>query len=401
MESGPNHSSEGFGKLWPSPEQHLLLIAATNDGPQAVSAFKAWRAGIDLDAEFGWAILRLLPLVYQNLHRIGFTDPLMGRLKGVYRRAWVENHQLFHKVRPIIEALTEKGQEVLLLKGAPMVLGYYRNSAVRPMADVDVVVRLSQTKEAVQCLADAGWKFIRFVDDDMLRFHHAVQCFGPGGAEMDLHWHVMYEASTEEADDRLWGMTEALDFLGLQVRQLNPTALLLHTVLHGVRWNPETPIRWIPDALRVLQVRGAEVDWKAMVDLAMAIQSPVRLRMGLEFLEREFAAGIPRWVRDSLPATPVSLRERIDNSVLLRDPAFYEGSAVRWQWALFAEYCRRYWARDPLDFVTGFSHYLRFTWDLNGRREILPIAFRGLGRRILGRRETASGPDPTPGASLP
>jgi hypothetical protein len=392
-------SIELVENLWPSPEQQLLLEAALSDGPRAVEAYRRWREGVDLDADFGWPILRLLPMVYHNLHRMGFDDPLMGRLKGVYRRAWVENNQLFHRVRPIVEELTRRGIGVMMLKGAPLVLGYYRNWALRPMADADVVVRMADAREAVECLDRAGWRFIRHVDDDMLRFHHAVQCFGPDGGELDLHWHVTYEAGTETADDAFWDRAEPLDFMGLPVLQLDPTALLLHTVIHGVRWNEDPPIRWIPDALAVLRARGAEVDWKRAVELALQIQSPVRFRMGLDYLRGSFGAEIPRWVMDALPSSPVSLRERIDNSVLLRDPAVFEQSALRWQWVLFAEYCRRYWARGPFDFVIGFSHYLRFQWSLDGRREILPLTLRGIWRRLA--RPGPSAPPAPPRSDLP
>ena len=376
-------SEYGTGKLWPSREQLFLLHAATGDGDEPVAAYRSWREGIDLDDDFGWDILRLLPLVYHNLHRLGFDDPLMGRLKGVYRRAWAETNQLFHKVRPTIEALTEEGLDVLLLKGMPLALSYYRNHALRPMTDVDVVVPFRQAKEATRVLATLGWRFSRPVGRDMLRFHHAVQCFGPDGAELDLHWHVTYEACTVEADELLWARTEPLELGELTMRQLDPTALLLHTVVHGVRWNLEPPIRWIPDSLTVLRTRGAEVDWKRLVELALVIEAPVRLRMGLDYLRKEFGAPVPAWVPETLLSTPVSLRERFDNAQLLKAPS--RGSAVRGQWELFSEYFRRYWAKGPLDFVNSYSHYIRFRWEIGGRREIFPIIFKGFWKRIIRR----------------
>lgn len=390
----PRLPEERPGNLWPTPEQRLLLHAATGDPDRAVEAFRVWRKGIDLKDDFGWAALRLLPLVFHNLRELGLDEPMMGRLKGVYRRAWVENHQLFNRVSPALEALVAEGLDILLLKGAPLVTGYYGNPALRPMSDLDVVVPFSQVKEAIRCMSDMGWSFFRHPDPDMLKFHHAVQCFGPGGGELDLHWHVTYEACTEYADDLFWSRSEPFEFLGLNVRQLDPTALLLHTVIHGVRWNPETPIRWIPDALMVLRQRGNEIEWDRMQALALEIESPVRARMGMEYLREEFGADIPLEFVESLPAKPVSLRERIDNAVILRNPSFFERSAVRWQVALFAEYCRRYWARSPVDFLYGFSHFLRFRWGLRGRREIIPIIMNGLWRRIMGR------PAPVPSAPV-
>lgn len=374
------------GNLWPSRDQLLLLHASLGEGAEAVEAYRSWRRGVDLDDDFGWDILRLLPLAYHNLHRLGFDEPLMGRMKGMYRRYWVENHTLFHQVSPILRALTDRGMDVLLLKGMPLVLDYYENHALRPMADVDVVVPFHQARNAVDCMAGCGWSFLRPLSDDMLRYHHALQCFGPGGMQLDLHWHVTYEACTSDADRRFWARSEPLNFQGLSLTQLDPTALLLHTVVHGVRWNREPPVRWIPDALTVLRKRGREVDWSGLVDLALEIQAPVRLRLGLGFLRDEFGGAIPRWVMDALPSSPVSLRERIDNALLLKAASVHEGSVLRWQWALFSEFCRRYWAKGPVDFVSGYSHFLRFHWGLNGRREMVPFVLRGLWKRITGRK---------------
>jgi hypothetical protein len=284
-----------------------------------------------------------------------------------------------------LEALSSQGFDILLLKGVPLVLDYYRNHALRPMEDVDLVVPFQQAPAAVECMAGLGWNFLRPVDDDMLRYHHAVQCFGPDGEELDLHWRVTYEACTDDADRMFWERSEALDFLGLQLRQLDPTALLLQTILHGVRWNREPPIRWIPDSLTILRTRGEEVDWEEAIHLAVAIQAPVRFRLGLDYLRDVHAAPIPLWVTDSLPQKAISLREHLDNAALMKGAPAYEGSVLSWHWALFSEYCRRYWARGPVDFVLGYSHFLRFRWGLDGRREILPIILKGLGRRLVGQ----------------
>jgi hypothetical protein len=375
-------SREGTGHLWPSSEQRLLLHAALLGADEAIPAYREWRAGMDLDDDFGWPILRLLPLVYNNLLRLEYADPLMGRMKGMYRRAWVENHQLFNRVRPIIELMSDRGLDILMLKGVPLVLCYYQNYALRPMADVDVAVPRAQAQAAVDCIRDAGWVFQRNVDDDVLRFAHSIECFGPEGQELDLHWHVTYEASTEEADRYFWGPSEPMDFLGIPVRQLDPTALLLHTITHGIRSNPEPPIRWIPDALWILGIRGGDVDWKRLVEMAMAIESPVRLRLGLEFLRRTYNAPIPAWTIEALPRTAVSLRERIDNSVLLTNYAYFENSVARQQWVSFSEYVRKVRPSTPWGFLVGYTHYLRYRWGLQGRLEAVPMAVDSLKRRL-------------------
>ena len=337
----PEPPPELAERLWPSREQRLLLEAALLHGERSLCAYREWRAGTNLDAEFSWSVLRLLPAVYEKLRAAGHDDRLMGRLKGVYRRAWYESNQLFHRVRPVVQGLAERGVPVLVLKGAALLLAYYRQHGLRPMADIDLWVSESSLPVALQVLRDQGWRFGIEPDTDHIRFHHAVQCFGPDGGELDLHWHVFWERGRRAVDEAALARSEPIDFLGIPLRQLDPTTLLLHVVTHGVRWNRETPIRWIPDSLTILRQRGADVDWTLFTRLTREMHSARRTSMGLAYLAGRFGAPIPGHVIRTLADTRLTLLERIDNSVLLRSEDAFAHSALRQQWAAFADYCRR------------------------------------------------------------
>jgi hypothetical protein len=366
---------------WPGAEQRLLLEAALWPGERGITAFRAWRSLIDPEQQFGWSIVRLLPLVYDNLRRQGLQDPLMARLKGVYRRAWCENNRLFHAVAPVIDRLAANGGEVLLLKGAPLVRCYYRNLALRPMADLDVVVRESRLAEAMAILRASGYRSRVAMTSDLQRFSHALQFVHPKGAQIDLHWHVLFEAPSEGADRAFWAATEAGEFLGIPVRQPDPTSLLLQVIIHGVRANEEPPIRWIPDALTILRTPGTALDWQRLVDLALSHKLTHRLGLGLRYLAESFEVTIPAAVLPALTRQR-SVLERIENTVMLADWSRFTGTALGTQWVNFTEYCRYAKRGSPWAFLEGYSEYLRYRLGLNGRREIIPIVVRGLGRRL-------------------
>ena len=104
----PRRTAEDFDLpgLWPTEQQYLVLTAALSDGKRALAAFKKWRSGLDDSLKFDREVFRLLPQLYQNLARCGCTDPLMARLKGVYRMSWVETHSHFEKMRPVVHRLS-------------------------------------------------------------------------------------------------------------------------------------------------------------------------------------------------------------------------------------------------------------------------------------------------------
>ncbi|MDQ6612728.1 MAG: nucleotidyltransferase family protein, partial [Gemmatimonadota bacterium] len=373
-----------LGFLWPAPQQLLLLDAALLEGDAARAAFREWRNSVKLEEEFSWTVLRLLPLVHDTLAKAGEHDILMGRLKGMTRRAFYETQQLFHRVRPAIATLMENGIPVMLLKGAPMVVSYFRHHALRPMTDVDICIPPADVRRAIALLLKGGWKPATEPSPDYLRFRHALQFFHPNGGELDLHWHVLYEGLARAEDPWGWQDAEPMNFAGLHVLQPSPTNLLLLLVVHGVRWNEETPVRWIPDAMMVLRRRFDAINWSQLVADARSLKVTQRLSLGLQWLVTRYNAPIPATVLAELRAVNPTLTERVEGRVYLRDSRMYENSLIGNQFMILADLCRFTDPANPVKFAATLPAYLRYRWELNGRREIVPAIWRAVRRRLRG-----------------
>ncbi|MDP3660643.1 hypothetical protein, partial [Phenylobacterium sp.] len=117
MHRGGPELAEG-GLPWPKGTQALMVRAAIGPQDEVEQCFRAWRRLVNIDDHMDGGTYRLLPLVYERLRTAGSDDPLMGRLKGVYRRAWVETQSVFHAVAPVVARLEAAGVRTLLLKGA-------------------------------------------------------------------------------------------------------------------------------------------------------------------------------------------------------------------------------------------------------------------------------------------
>lgn len=376
-------SLDRYGHLWPTPAQETLLKAALGTDASALEHFQAWRGMIDLEADFDRGSFRLLPLLYTNMSRFGLSDSLMGRLKGTYRRAWCEAQPRFDQARDVLSLLQEHGIDTLLTKGVPLALSYYRNETIRPMADLDIVVPKTQAREAIATLQNAGWLRGPTARDDDLEFHHAMQFFHPKSGELDLHWHVLLECRSPDINKAFWDRTEPLIVRGIATRQLEPTDMLFHTVIHGVRWNAEPPIRWIADAAMILRHADRPIDWERLMGLARAQKLSYRMGLGLRYLAERLAMPIPAWVLESLDRASITLLERVENTVALRDTdRLYRNPLIK-NWVIFARYCRIQQARNPLQFLNGFSHFVRVQWSLAGRSQIPAAIARGLLRRLF------------------
>lgn len=384
MREPPSADDATLGFLWPAHDQQLLLDAALLDGSAARDAFRTWRADVKLEEEFSWTVLRLLPLVHENLVRAGEHDLLMGRFKGLARRSWYETRQLFHRVRPAVAALHALGIPMLMLKGAPLVLSYYGHHALRPMSDVDVCVRPADARRSVEALLQLGWIPGAEFTEDYFRFRHALQFRHPDGGELDLHWHALYESLGTQHREWGWAGAEPLDFEGIPMLQPSPTTMLLQLVVHGIRWNEETPVRWIPDAMIVLSKRAHDIDWNRLVADATSLKVTVRLAIGLQWLCRRYAIAVPPNVLARLLSAGPTLTERFEGRVYLRDFRQYTNSVMGNQYTILADLCRVTDPARPFKFAATLPHYLRYRWALEGRSDIVPAVWRAVRRRMRG-----------------
>lgn len=362
---------------WPTDSQALLLDAALRDRPRSLAAFEQWLGSVDLEAEIGWNSLRLLPLAYQNLTRHGCTDPRMGLLKGVYRRVWIETNQIFHRAAPVLQALRDAGVDLLLLKGAPIAVAYYRNPSLRAMSDIDVCVRRSHLEVADRVLAGRGW-MPSVPLRSMARHRHGLEYRHEELGSIDLHWHVLKEVPDVAVDERFWADSESLDFLGIRVRQLHPRDALLHTLLHGLYANHEPPIRWITDSLAILSARGREIEWSRLIEFAERHRLLHRVAIGTLYLVDHHNAPVPDAYVKILRDARASLVDRLEKRWLYQP---HPRSPFAWAWKLaLIRYCRMTRTRNPLKFAHG---YLAFVHRTETPGELAMAVTRTLGQLPL------------------
>ena len=246
--------------------------------------------------ELDYGSQRLFPLLYQNLVRQDVRDPLMERLKSVYRKTWFENQVLFHRMGNVLRSFHQAGIETVILKGAALVPLYYKDYGLRPMQDFDILIRPTDLPRAIELLGRLDWhnsKSDRTPLDLIVLFDHALVFFDRNKQQFDLHWHVLRECCWPGADDAFWAASAPMELEGVPTRRLNPADELLHTSVHGVAWNVVPPFRWVADAMMLLNSSAAEIDWQRLVTQAEERRLTLLLRAALSYLRETMDAPIP------------------------------------------------------------------------------------------------------------
>ena len=101
----------------------------------------------------------LAPLLYLHLQAAGVELPLTAKreLQGLYLRHRRANQVRTRVLSEIISAYQAAGIQALVLKGAALAQLIYPQPGLRPMRDLDILVKKSEAIRAQQLLAELGF----------------------------------------------------------------------------------------------------------------------------------------------------------------------------------------------------------------------------------------------------
>ena len=288
--------------FWPTPAHDLLLRAALLPGPEAIAAWEQWRLSASRDP----ASQRLLPILYHNLRSLGVAANSLQEYRRAYDQAWCENQFMFSHAAAIVRGLREAGIEVLLLKGAALALAFYPDPALRPMSDIDILVRPEQIAKATEVCRRLGWQPI-FDPLDLLPLDQGVHFVRGSEFQLDLHWRPFWEFRRDASDDPLWVHAVPLTMGAESTRCLNGTHQLLHVCVHGTQRCDVPLIRWVADAMAVLRSPRQTVDWDELTEQTARRRYTRHMLDTLSYLQQRLDAPIPAEAMVRLRKAPATI----------------------------------------------------------------------------------------------
>jgi hypothetical protein len=320
-------SRRGRPAWHPSEQNELLLRAALADGDEAVGAWHAFRslAGPDYADVAG---VQLMPLAWRNLSGIDPQLEDLELLRGAYRFVWVKNQVLLDFGAEVLRALHEAGIETMVLKGAALSLLNYRDLGLRLMVDFDVLV---PTRAAANAISVLGRRYAPDPDEpdpaSRIDVHHSAPFTGAPDQRVDLHWYSLWQSSP---DDELWRAAVPIEVGDVSSRTLCPADQLIHVCAHGAMWQRAPILRWIPDAMAVMD-SDPDLDWDRVVAQARREELTSTMTDALGYLRSDFGADIPDAALDGLRGARRSVTERVGRYSLTRPMNMFRALGIHWE----------------------------------------------------------------------
>ncbi|MBM4301210.1 MAG: nucleotidyltransferase family protein [Deltaproteobacteria bacterium] len=184
---------------------------------------------------------RLQPLIFREVARRGLEKELPPAVFAEIRKAYLLAFQKAAgqeaEIPPVLKALGRAGIEAIILKGADVRRRLYSDPAVRPMADLDLLIPRARLREAGEILVQMGYLPLPeprpgFVE----RFENEIT-FRPMPGKclrVDLHFGELRALGPvyRLPHSRLAAWAQTLDLAGLEAKVLAPEHVLIHLSLH-------------------------------------------------------------------------------------------------------------------------------------------------------------------------
>lgn len=305
---------------WPTDRQQLLIAACLlADEHDARHAWDAWRAEGPLLGSDA-ASNHLLPLMLARLEAWGGFEEDRRQIVGLVRYYWLFQQLLKRGLESALGTLADAGIDTLLLKGAALSAGTYRDGH-RPMNDLDLLVRRDQADAAIAALASAGWT-PRFPDPGrFIRVVHAC-CFGhPSGIELDLHVSPFHERPLAAGDFITIAAAGEPVLVGTRPAVVPcPADQFLFTCAHGMRHADVAPFRWLVDACLVLRRHADRFEWNRLREQATLHRLTLPVAATIRFLAYHLRMSVPDEMCRWAASPPVTVIERLEMASVMSRP---------------------------------------------------------------------------------
>lgn len=290
---------------------------------------------------------------------LAVPDPIRAQLQRRYYQTVAANAWLFSELARLSRALDKAGIPLIVLKGAALADAVYRDRGVRPMGDLDLLVRREDVDGAIAVARALG-----YVDDDpeirpgsTLAFESQVMLHraAPPHTQVEIHWGLVDSPYYQARLDLQWFWDTAVpmppDFAGAGASSpvmLGPEAQLLHLCAHLVLHHADEPaphVRWLHDAAELARDHAEDMDWPLLLARAQDFDLVLPLQAVLPCLADGWHAPVPASARQALADLRPTAAERRIHAQLTRGG---HGSAGR--------------LMSDLGGMPGWGRRLRYLW---------------------------------------
>ncbi|MBN2119697.1 MAG: nucleotidyltransferase family protein [Candidatus Omnitrophica bacterium] len=218
---------------------------------------------------------KVYPLIYRGLKNLNGLVPLSVReeFKRKYYANSLSNTLVFEEAEKIIAKFSEKNIKTIAIKGVFLAEHVYKNIALRPMSDIDLLIAKDNLKEANLLLNSLGYitpdSYFDFLKNSRILPLNTLMYKKerPFKYCLHLHWHLVNTTwPLEDLVSRIdmfsvWSKVQSTKIGGVDALALCPEHLLIYLCLHAFIHSFDNLMR-LSDIAMVLSSYAENLDWQ-------------------------------------------------------------------------------------------------------------------------------------------
>lgn len=242
----------------------------------------------------------LAPVLYSTLRRCGSFDGLPAdarrELESEYWNSAARSVVLDGELAAILTALERDGIDPIVLKGAALTGTVYKDPALRPMSDIDLLVRAEEFSRACERLrSDTEYGDRVDMDPAYMQLTHAVFYGGPPKKiTLEVHKSLLGDVSLRN-EESVWSETVREG----RRRVLRPEFMLAHLCAHSALRHQLRSLSQLLDIALVIRAHP-HLDWQALESGSVSLGVASAARDALDAVSRTLGVAIPHDVMERL-----------------------------------------------------------------------------------------------------
>lgn len=293
----------------------------------------------------------MAPLVFEHVARAGLLDTMPDAIRAQFARDYqqtlVNNRRMKTVLMRVLSALAARRIPVVPLKGLMLAERLYGNMALRPMSDIDLLVRRADVGHVIQILRALGFAPAEGLarPTGFYALTSAVVVYAQAnGITIEVHWELFGTAAYRAAlpAPRVWHGAQPLEYLGQPVYGLDLGDELRYLCVHAAAQHRLARLIWLADIAELVRSLPDGWDWPAFAAATRAAGTALPVAVALAFCHEALGLALPSGILDELrlagagPAEqaawdavsdePLSQRWIINTSAHIHGPL---------QWAIF------------------------------------------------------------------
>lgn len=149
-------------------------------------------------------------------------------MRSIYFGTATSNMRLYRQLKEVFKKFTKEDIPIILLKGAHLAKYIYGDIALRPMADIDRLIKQDDLGKAHRLLIKDGYSNSEMFEEELPPYEKKWKI------PLDLHSHLKILPNKEYVNiTALWMRAEKVNLGEAEALILSPEDLVLHLCLHN------------------------------------------------------------------------------------------------------------------------------------------------------------------------